>query len=298
MLVSFIVPFYKSESFISEAIESVLDCGYSDFELYLINDGSPDNSQSICQQYKDQFPGHITILQHELGLNKGVSASRKLGVEAARGDLIFFLDSDDVLMPGIVDKYVEIFKRSADIILIHGKIKLIGSTESLIDIENAFDLGPVEKQYVLAAEPYFLLENHICNSTACFRKKSILGLDFSYEQAFQVEDWILWTLFSERGRFCYFPEPVAKYRYHETSATHEVNSKGHMYYIFTRVELYMVLAAKIRDKNIKARVTQLLYDNLNMLYNTYSKGSRKRFAFSLPIISFVKDYIKSLIDRK
>jgi glycosyltransferase involved in cell wall biosynthesis len=298
MLVSFIIPFYKSELYIGETIQSVLDCGYPKVEICLINDGSIDGSQVICNQYKDRFPDNITILQHESGLNKGVSASRGIGVEAARGDVIFFLDSDDVLLPGIVGKYVDIFQRSVDIVMIHGKIKLIGTTSSHVDIEKEFDLGSKDKKYLLSEEPYFLRENHICNSTACFRKESVTNLDFSYQQAFQVEDWVLWTLLSERGMFYYVPEPVTKYRYHETSATHEVNRKGHMYYIFTRVELYMVLVARMSDIKIKRKVSHLLYENLNMLYGTYSKNSRQRFAFRLPILSFTKDYIKSLINRK
>jgi glycosyltransferase involved in cell wall biosynthesis len=290
MLFSFIIPFFNSEAHIATTIQSVVDCQYEEFEILLINDGSKDKSLQICQSFQKRYPLKIRILEHEGQKNKGVSASRRLGVELSQGQFIYFLDSDDILLPRVITRYLEVFSRDEQVILIHGKIELLSRTTSEIDLEKAFDLGPVEKHYNLSDEPYFLTENHICNSTACFRKESISGLDFSFPQAFQIEDWILWTLLSERGRFCYIPEPIVQYRYHENSATFEVNKKGYVYYLYSRLELYMVVNARAQTKLVLDKASILLYE--------YSKSNPRRLAFRLFRKAFIKDFVKSIIKRK
>lgn len=93
MKYSFIVPVYKSEGSIARCIESVLEQKEPRFELILVDDGAPDKSGQICEEYA-QKDSRIHVLHQE---NRGVSAARNAGVRVAKGEYIVFLDSDDYI---------------------------------------------------------------------------------------------------------------------------------------------------------------------------------------------------------
>ena len=93
--VSVIVPVYKVEKYISKCIDSVLNQTYTDWELILVDDGSPDGSGFICDEYA-QEDSRIMVIHKE---NGGVSSARNAGIDKAEGDWITFVDSDDTIAP-------------------------------------------------------------------------------------------------------------------------------------------------------------------------------------------------------
>jgi glycosyltransferase involved in cell wall biosynthesis len=98
-LVSVIVIFLNAEKFIQEAIESVISQTYANWELILVDDGSTDDSTYIAQGYVLQDPDRVYYLQHPNHQNRGMSASRNLGIHHANGEYIAFLDADDMWLP-------------------------------------------------------------------------------------------------------------------------------------------------------------------------------------------------------
>ena len=95
-LVSIIMIFLNAEPFIQDSIESLFTQTYSNWELLLVDDGSTDRSTKIARQYAEQYPEKVRYLEHEGHQNRGMSASRNLGIRHAQGKYISFLDSDDV----------------------------------------------------------------------------------------------------------------------------------------------------------------------------------------------------------
>lgn len=89
--VSVVMPVYNVEKFVADAIESILAQTYTDFELLIINDCSPDNSLAVCQQYNDP---RIRIINHQK--NRGLAGARNTGIRHAKGEFIGFIDSDDL----------------------------------------------------------------------------------------------------------------------------------------------------------------------------------------------------------
>src|SRR5215208_465500 len=98
--VSAIVIFLNAGPFFEEAIESILVQDYDDWELLLVDDGSTDGSTEIARRYADGDPSRIRYLTHPGGENRGMSASRNLGVRQARGEYVAFLDADDTWLQG------------------------------------------------------------------------------------------------------------------------------------------------------------------------------------------------------
>jgi glycosyltransferase involved in cell wall biosynthesis len=94
--VSVITVFLNAERFISEAVESILAQDFCNFELILVDDGSTDESTIIACDYAARYAPIIRYLEHPAHENRGISASRNLGLVAARGEFVAFIDADDV----------------------------------------------------------------------------------------------------------------------------------------------------------------------------------------------------------
>lgn len=111
MTFSIIIPIYNSALYVKKCIDSVKSQSFSDFEVILINDGSTDNSLEIIkQEIKDDSRFYVYTKN-----NSGVSSSRNLGLEKAKGDYIIFIDSDDWIEPTLLQEIYE-KRNKADII--------------------------------------------------------------------------------------------------------------------------------------------------------------------------------------
>lgn len=93
---SVIVPVYKAEGTLRRCVDSLLNQNYADMELILVNDGSPDGSGTICEEYSNRFDCVVYIEKN----NGGVSAARNAGLDRARGKYVLFVDSDDYVADG------------------------------------------------------------------------------------------------------------------------------------------------------------------------------------------------------
>ena len=96
------MPVYNVEQYVAEAIESVLGQTWESLELIIVNDCSPDNSLEVCKQFTDP---RIRIVQHVQ--NKGLAAARNTGIRHATGELVAFIDSDDLWRPEKLQRHVE-----------------------------------------------------------------------------------------------------------------------------------------------------------------------------------------------
>ena len=98
-VVSAITIFYNGARFLGDAIESVIAQTYSSWELLLVDDGSTDGASEIARGYAERHPDRIRYLEHRGHRNRGMSASRNLGLRETRGELVALLDSDDLWLP-------------------------------------------------------------------------------------------------------------------------------------------------------------------------------------------------------
>ena len=100
--VSIIVPVYNAKNYLQRCIDSILHQEYTDYELFLVDDGSTDGSGDICDAYA-AADARITVIHKE---NTGVSDSRNLAISQARGTYLQFLDSDDWITPDATKLFV------------------------------------------------------------------------------------------------------------------------------------------------------------------------------------------------
>ena len=124
-IVSIIIPVYKVEPYIERCVQSVMAQTYTDIECILVDDCSPDQSIAICERMLIEYHGPITfqILHHEQ--NRGLSAARNTGTNAANSDYIFYLDSDDEITHDCISLLVKETERHPGVELVQGGIKAI-----------------------------------------------------------------------------------------------------------------------------------------------------------------------------
>ena len=112
-MVSIIVPIYNIEGYIRECIDSILAQTYPDFELILVDDGSPDNCGRICDEYAEKDV-RIKVIHKE---NGGLTSARNAGLSVAKGDWIMHVDGDDWIEPDMIESLIEAAKATeADLV--------------------------------------------------------------------------------------------------------------------------------------------------------------------------------------
>ena len=111
--ISIIVPIYKTEQYLPRCIGSILSQSFADFELLLVDDGSKDRSGAICDEYA-QKDARIRVYHKE---NGGVSTARNMGLAEAKGEWVYFVDSDDIVLPDALETFVGQIESNIDFVM-------------------------------------------------------------------------------------------------------------------------------------------------------------------------------------
>jgi len=271
-LVSYIIPCYNSSTYILQCISSVFEQRGVNLEVIVVDDGSTDQSLALIAAFAESNPNLlIKVCVHPGSCNRGVSASRRLGVLHSNGDYICFLDSDDYLID--LDKtlvQVNAFKDDPSLVLAHTSVQVVGSPEEV----KEFGLG-AHFSARSSLGSYRLLDlrdalkcNNICTSTTMMRADVIKDLRFDAKQYFQFEDWTLWLLLSRLGAFRFIDIQSVAYRLHLNSATSAV-MRSQFAYIYSLIEMKIILLARCGLSGLAVRVLFSLRDDIVCLLQMY-----------------------------
>jgi glycosyltransferase involved in cell wall biosynthesis len=254
-LVSVIMIFLNAERFIQEAIESVLAQSYVNWELLLIDDGSADSSGEIARQYAGRYADKMRYLRHPGGANLGMSASRNLGISSARGELVAFLDADDVWLAEKLDRQVEIMELQPAAAMVCGTTQYWYSWSGRQeDMNRDFvpQLGiPLDRLVNPPALFSALMQNQVVTSTGSLVRREVIETVGGYEESFRglYEDQAFYAkvclkapVFISGG--CWY-----KYRKHPDSCCAVAESVGRQY--SERLLLLNWLESYLNDNAIK-----------------------------------------------
>lgn len=210
-LVSILTPVYKGEHFISSAIKSVLAQTYQNFELLIVNDGSPDESADVIRP----FLADPRIRYFERP-NAGVAAARNCALSHATGKYVGFLDQDDLWLKDKLAWQVEFLESHHDVALVHSRQKYID--ESGGEVETDFiNIEPVSGNCF----PQLFEKNRIAVLTVLIRRAAILEVGGLNPLAARADDYELWLQVSLRHPIAFLDKVVARYRVHGTNASHD-----------------------------------------------------------------------------
>ena len=209
MKLSVIVPVYKAEKYLRECVDSILGQSMSDLELILINDGSPDGSQAIIDEYVSQYHDKVKAITVD---NGGQGRARNFGIDMARGEYLSFIDSDDYLEPDAFELMINAANENkADIVV--------------CDMEKRWDDG--RREYVRAALQSHPLASAGSSSNKIFRR-ALVG-DIRFPVGVWYEDFEFSAkLLMLSGKTVFVDKPLYIYRCGQESTMNNNNSQKNL----------------------------------------------------------------------
>jgi glycosyltransferase involved in cell wall biosynthesis len=202
-LVTVVIPTYNYADFLREAVLSVLDQTFQDFEIIVVDGGSTDHTPSVIKE----FPEKVRYIYQE---NQGTMVARNTGIAAARGEYIAFLDADDLWLPAKLEKQVALLRQHPEVGLVYSTIYQFESKSGAIVGE--YPLANCRAGHVLRD---LYLACFVPSPTPLVRKEVLDDVGgFDERIRYGSEDWELWLRISAKYDLAYVPEPLAKYRYH------------------------------------------------------------------------------------
>lgn len=219
--VSVICIFFNEERFLAEAVDSVLTQDFEDFELLLVDDGSSDGSTAIANSYVARDPDRIRYLTHPGGENRGMSATRNLGLRHARGEFVAMIDGDDCWTPDKLSQQVAILDANADAGMVCGAYIDWRSWSGGQDRICA--PGPVAEGITFPPETTLAVYplGRAQSGTNALVRRAVVEKVGGYEDEFTgfYEDQVfLAKLFLETGAY-WSPQVWFRYRRHPASCT-------------------------------------------------------------------------------
>jgi hypothetical protein len=208
--ISVVMAVYNGEAYLGEAIESILQQRFPDFELLIINDGSTDNSAALLEAYRRRDP-RITLWHQE---NQGLTRSLRRGVEHARGRYIARMDADDVSMPTRFARQVALLDSDPRLGLCGTWIAFAGERVGEVWRYPTDDA---------AIRCHMLFNSPIAHPAAMMRREAFSSGRVAYDADYTyAQDYALWVRFAEHYRLANIPDVLLHYRIHpaQIASTH------------------------------------------------------------------------------
>lgn len=223
-LISIIIPTYNTSQYLPECISSVLNQTYQTFEILLVDDGSEDDTLSICyEEAKKDHRIHVFSNQH-----LGTSVARNTAMKYAKGKYFLFLDSDDVLHPCFLELlYKRAIKTSAEVV---GCKFIKVPTEKMKTVKKELFTRKFNKKWISVPEKDILFAFNESKYESTVASCKIISKELIGNKLFKPginlgEDTLFMYALSLKGfKMEYIPSPLYLYRMHNTSTTHQWES--------------------------------------------------------------------------
>ena len=220
--VSVIMPVHNSEQFLSEAISSVLEQSFTDFEFIIVDDASTDSSVAICKQFAEN-DDRIVILKNDTDIHCP-GAPRNVGLDHAKGDYIYFIDSDDWIDPELLECAVEsIEKDDSDIVEFGFYIERFDPVRSTEKTDIGFQ-GVITKQYIEDNICEFWYNRHYMLWMHMFRKNTVKDIRFEHIKVSEDVCFLMDVLVNA-NKLSYVNEAYYHYRVVKGSTYHQWNDQ-------------------------------------------------------------------------
>ena len=208
---SIVIPAYKSAHLIADALKSVFAQKIDDYEIIVVNDGSPDTLE--LEKALKPYLNDITYIERS---NGGPAAARNTGILAAKGEYIAFLDSDDQWMPEHLAEMMAVLQRDPTLDLVYGDAVNFGDLAK----EGATTMGANPSEGLATFESLVLCRCTVVGSTVVARRQALIDAGLFDESFIQGEDFDLWARLAYRGgRIDYRKHIHARRRIHQSNLT-------------------------------------------------------------------------------
>lgn len=204
--ISVILPVYNAEKYIKQAIISILNQSFTDFELIIINDGSTDNSLNVITSIADE---RIRVINQE---NKGLIASLNGGIDISQGEYIARMDADDIALPSRFEAQLKLFNGNEELGICGTSTENFGalSNQKIRSNNDQF-----LKSYLLFGPPF-------AHPSVMIKRKTLIENNIRYDKDFtHCEDFAMWSALKPYCEFSNVVEVQLKYRVHPGQITNQ-----------------------------------------------------------------------------
>ena len=185
-MISVVIPLYNKEDCVFNALQSVLNQSFVDFEVIVVDDGSVDSSPKIVSSISDK---RIRLISKK---NGGPSSARNLGIKEAKNEYIAFLDADDLWAPMFLQEMVDLIHRFPDALCWGFNYSIIKEGKTMI-LESKGESGYISSEWLFSYFPF-------CSSSCCCRKSALIELGGFDERMMYGEDLDMWFRLLLAGR--------------------------------------------------------------------------------------------------
>jgi len=278
--ISIIVAIYNVEAFLRKCIKSILSQTYTNIELILVDDGSPDNSGEICDDFAEE-DDRIVVVHQE---NGGVCSARNAGLAVATGEWVGFVDPDDWIDPNM-------YQYLLDSAIMHGvdiaacayyrveknKHKVISSWETYIYDSHSAIEDMVNDHMKMRVVPWNKL----------FKRKLFNDLQFPVGRIYEG-NYIMHNVFGLANKILYMPEPKYYYRKNPNSLTHLLSLKNDIEWVAAHIKRYEDLHKK-HPHLVNKLMAFIVVQSVNLVYTCYKQ--RQEIKNYMPQIKEVGDFV-------
>ena len=240
---------YNGQDHLEEAIESILNQTFSDFEFLIINDASSDNSLEIIKSFQDK---RIRLVQNDF--NIGLTKSLNKGINLANGELIARMDCDDISLPGRFSEQVSFMDQNQE-------VGICGTWFRIIKKRRVISY-PIEHERIKCD---LLFKNMIAHPTVMMRKALIQKYNLYYDpELITAQDYELWIRASQHIKLANIPRVLLYYRIHEKQVSFEkptAQKANSLKRIRSQLETFM---DKLSEDELELHASLLLLTNYNV----------------------------------
>ena len=245
--ISVVMSVYNGEKYLREAMESILNQTFTDFEFIIVNDGSTDNSLKIIKSYNDE---RIRIINNEK--NIGLTQSLNKALKQAKGEYIARQDADDISLPNRFEEQIKYFEK-------YPEVALVGTSAYIIDEDRKL----LWKKITLPNPNKGLFaDNQFIHGSVMFRKVVIEEVGAYNELLKYSQDYELWLRIARDYRVRNLTDVLYMLRYHKESIRAIEVEKGMLYHFFSQ-KLAMNKCSKKMIEEIKNKSIFELYSYLD-----------------------------------
>jgi glycosyltransferase involved in cell wall biosynthesis len=208
--VAAIIPYFMGRQYLTDAVASALAQTYEQLEVIVINDGSPDDFQTVIAPLRSR----VRVVEQE---NLGVAAARNRGLRETQAEYVAFLDQDDVWRKDKIERQVKLLESFPEVGLAH--------TEACYIDQHGLPTAPPRLPFVIPKAHgrctlELLAHNSITTSSVLLRRAA-LGLDRFPNGMDGCDDWDVWLRVSRTWAFAYIDEPLTYYRVHDANVSRD-----------------------------------------------------------------------------
>lgn len=259
-LISVIMPCYNREKYVVEAIESILNQTYSNFEFIIIDDCSTDNTFEVVKEYAKK-DNRIIALRNDK--NYSIVHSLNKGIKLARGKYIARMDDDDISLPKRFEKQVEFLENNEDVIVLGTFIKVFTD-----DMKEYYSWITETNPEVIKILINFF--NPICHPSVMIRKSFLEEKKLTYAKEYEfAEEYYLWNqIIQNGGKIVNLSDILLKFRTHHKRISENKNSSNKMNDLFHAIRLNLLnrIFGSGKAKKIEKAIIGYPFENNNKLY--------------------------------